>query len=295
MAKQAKQIIEFPYDTQRYLWGNGSVADKLRVLSAGYELSKDDVEKLISQLGTVLNKDGGLPFNLRPGNPSSVKETAEVLMLLKSFKNTHATVIDKMARFLISRQKRDGGFAEALNLDPFIEAKYGGTVGREWYPVGKSITWLTGKALEALCTVAYEDQSRLRKARDYLIELQYEDGHWPDFKGHQESDPLGTGNILPALIAVGVDSENKVYKGGRAALMQHLKTSIEQNNTQDMVDLVAVCIPKSEHEGQIVRKGVELVLSAQSNDGGWCQTGMKKSDPELSSLLVLAVKKCSPI
>jgi len=295
VTKQPKQIIEFPYDTQSYLMGNGSVADKLRTLSAGHEMPKEGVEKLFSQLENLLNKDGGLPFNLRAGNPSSVKETCEVLTLLKPFKSTYASLVDRMVRFLVSRQKKDGGFAEALNLDLLIEAKYGGTGGRDWYPVGKSITWLTGKALEALCDVGYEDQSRLRKARDYLMGLQNEDGHWPDFKGHNESDPLGTGNILPALIAMGIDSENRIYSGGRAALMQHLKTSMEQKFTHDMVDLVAVWAPKSEQERNIIRKGIELVLSTQSKDGGWCQMGIKKSDPELTSLLVYAVMKCSPI
>ncbi len=295
MSKQGRQTIEFPYDTQSYLMANGNVADKLRLASSGYSMPRPELEKVLSQLANLLNRDGGLPFNLRQGNPSSVKETAEVLMLLKPFVSTHASLVEKMSHFLVSRQKRDGGFAEALNLDPLIETKFGGTGGRDWYPVGKSITWLTGKALEALCNVGFEDQSRLKKARDYLMGLQNEDGHWPDFKGHNESDPLGTGNILPALAAIGITSQNKIYKDGRAALMQHLKSSLEQKLTQDMVDLAGVPIPESELERNIIRKGIELILSAQSTDGGWCQMGMKKSDPELTSLLVFAVMKCSQV
>jgi len=274
---------------------NGSVVDKLRLVSAGYDIPKQETEKIFSQLAGLLNRDGGMPFNIRQGNPSSVKETSEVLMLLKPFKSAYVSLIDKMARFLVSRQKRDGGFAEALNLDPLIESKYGGTGGRDWYPVGKSVTWLTGKALEALCNVGFEDQSRLKKARDYLMGLQNEDGHWPDFKGYDESDPLGTGNILPALAAIGITSENKIYKDGRAALMQHLKSSLEQKLTNDMVDLAGVPNPESDLERNIIKKGIELVLSSQTGDGGWCQMGMKKSDPELTSLLVYAVMKCSRV
>ena len=93
-----------------------------------------------------------------------------------------------MATFLVSRQKQDGGFGEALNLDSYIEDKYGITEGREWYPVGKSITWLTGKCLEALVLSNYDDQERIRRARDYLLYSQNEDGHWPDFKDSKESD-----------------------------------------------------------------------------------------------------------
>jgi len=289
----SKQVFDFPYDLQTYLMSNGSLVDRLRLLSAGFEVSRDQAEQLLTKLEELLNKDGGVPFELKPGHPSSVKETAEVLTLLKGFKTSHSRLVGKMVHFLVSRQKREGGFAEALNLNHLIEDRYGGTVGRDWYPVGKSITWLTGKALEALCNVAYEDEHRVRKARDYLLHLQNEDGHWPDFKGHNESDPLGTGNILPALIAVGVDAEHKVYKDGRAALMQHLKRSLEQKSTQDMVDLVAVCAPKAELERDVIRKGIELVLSTQNKDGGWSQMGSKKSDPELTSLLAFAIKKCA--
>jgi len=291
----SKQVFDFPYDLQTYLMSNGTLADRLRMLSAGFDVSREQTEQLLGTLEELLNKDGGIPFGLKPGHPSSVKETAEVLMLLKSFTTSHSRLIGKMVHFLVSRQKRDGGFAEALNLDHIIEDKYGGTVGRDWYPVGKSITWLTGKALEALCSVAYEDGNRVRKARDFLTHLQNEDGHWPDFKGQNESDPLATGNILPALVAAGIDSQNKVYNDGRAALMQHLKRSLEQKSTQDMVDLVAVCAPKSELEREVIRKGIELVLTTQNKDGGWSQMGSKKSDPELTSLLAFAIKKCTPI
>ncbi|MBY8998048.1 MAG: terpene cyclase/mutase family protein [Candidatus Thorarchaeota archaeon] len=278
------------YEYRNYLLENGNIADKLRLASAGKDLSEEQLEELIDEVKQVQNKDGGISFSVQPGNPSSVKETAEILALMSRYKSQWADVIEEMVKFLVSRQKNDGGFSESLKLDPYIEDKWG-RIGRAHYPVAKSVTWLTGKALEALCLAEFIDEERLRRARDFLLYNQYEDGHWPDFIGRDESDPLATGNILLALECVGINSENKVYQDGRAALLQHLKDSVENSSTFDMADLTAVGKPNSELENEVIRGGIELIIQSQNEDGGWAPLGSKKSDPELSSILVFVAKK----
>ncbi|MFW9848726.1 MAG: prenyltransferase/squalene oxidase repeat-containing protein [Candidatus Thorarchaeota archaeon] len=280
------------YNVQNYVLENGSIADVLRLNSAGYDIPQEQVTAALDGLKTMQNRDGGLPFDLVKGNPSSVKITSEILPLIAKYRETHSDFFSKMVTFLISRQKKDGGFAETLNLDPYIEDKFGMTWGREWYPVGKSITWLTGKALEALCIINYDDQERLRRARDFLLYSQNEDGHWPDYKERDESDPLGTGNILPALLAVGVSDDHKVYQDGRAAVLQHLASAIDTKSVFDMVDLVAVGKPVNDKEREVISEGLKLVKTTQSTDGGWIPEGAKKSDPELSSILAFVYKKC---
>ena len=279
------------YDYRNYLLKHGNIADKLRLVSAEDNFSKEQLAELINEVSRVQNKDGGMPFDVQPGNPSSVKETAEILALISRYKSQWSDIINQMVSFLVSRQKNDGGFSESLKLDPYIEDKWGGGIGRAHYPVAKSITWLTGKALEALCLVEYDDSERLRRARDFLLYNQYEDGHWPDYIGCDESDPLGTGNILLGLKAVGINSENKVYKDGRAALLQHLKEAVEISSTFDMADLTAVGKPKTTLEEEVLHNGVELIVKSQNEDGGWAPLGSKKSDPELSSILVFIALK----
>lgn len=281
------------HDIRTYILENGTSIDLLRLAYAGYEMPSDALDTALENLKSVQNPDGGLPFDLVKGNPSSAKLTAEVIPLLKQFKELYPGLHDNMVSFLISRQKSDGGFAETLNLDSYIEDKYGSTEGREWYPVGKSITWLTGKALEALVGAEYADEERLRRARDFLMYSQNEDGHWPDYKDQNESDPLGTGNILPALLAAGVDSNHKVYRDGRAALFHHLVMSIESNSTYDMVDLTAVGKPESPQERDVILRGLNLIMVSQNHDGGWAPMGTKKSDPELSSILAYVARICA--
>ena len=288
-----KPIIELHYNLEEFILTNGSIADKLRLLSAGYDIESQLQEETLDQLGNTLNPDGGVPFNMAPGNPSSVKETAEILSMIHKYKDSHQHLVQQMIGFLVARQKNNGGFAETLNLNDLIEDKWGTTTGREWYPVGKSITWLTGKALDALCLYGYDDEERLRRARDFLLYSQHEDGNWPDFKGQNISDPLTTGNILPALKAIGVNSNNKVYKDGRAALLQRLKESVKTELTCDMVDLHSVVPPNTKKEQELVKNGIGLIVSSQNPDGGWRIMGAKKSDPELSSILALVVSKCS--
>jgi hypothetical protein len=279
------------YDYQNYLLTHGNIADKLRLASAGDDLRKEQLDELMNELKQVQNKDGGMPFDVQPGNPSAVKETAEILALISDHKSNWADIINPMITFIISRQKNDGGFSESLKLDPYIEDKWGGGIGRSHYPVAKSITWLTGKALEALCLVGYDDVERLRRARDFLLYNQYEDGNWPDYIGVEESDPIGTGNILLGLKAMGINSENKIYKDGRAALLQHLKDSVESGSTFDMMDLTAVGKPETDLEEEVLREGVNLIIQTQNEDGGWAPIGTKKSDPELSSILTFIAKK----
>ena len=281
---------ELHYDFKNFILSKGNIADKVRLITTNFEIPSDIPNEVMDNLQDILNPDGGIPFDFKRGAPSSTKETSEVLALISSYKDTNKEIIKKMVSFLISRQKNDGGFGESLKLDPYIQDKWGG-IGREWYPVGTSITWLTGKALEALCLAKYDDVERLRRARDFLLHSQYEDGNWPDFKEQKESDPLGTGNILRGLQAIEVPSDNKVYVDGRAALLQHLSESIESNSIFDMADLTAIGAPTNEKEKKILTSGIELIINNQSEDGGWFPIGTKKSDPELSSILILEYKR----
>ena len=285
---------ELHYDFQSFILSNGNIADKVRLVTTDFSIPSDLQKDVMEDLQNIMNSDGGIPFGFKRGAPSSAKETAELLTLIASFNGKYKDIIEQMTTFIISRQKNDGGFGESLKLDPHIEDKWGG-IGRDWYPVGTSITWLTGKALEALCLVNFEDTERLRRARDFLLHSQYEDGNWPDFKDQQISDPLGTGNILRGLHAIGVNSDNKVYVDGRAALLQHLSDCLEAESIFDMVDLTAIGKPVTAKETEILKTGIELIVNSQKEDGGWVPIGTKKSHPELSSILMLEFKKANDL
>jgi hypothetical protein len=93
------------------------------------------------------------------------------------------------------------------------------------------------------------------------------------------------------LHAIGVNSDNKVYVDGRAALLQHLSESLESDSIFDMADLTAIGKPVTDKEKEILANGVKLIVNSQNKDGGWPPLGSKKSDSELSSILMLEYKK----
>lgn len=280
------------HDARNYILEHGTTSDKTRLLAAGMETSEDVRAEVLDEIRASINKDGGIRFNYRVGAPSSVKETAEILTLVAAWPPFEG-VSEKMAKFLVTRQKKNGGFAEALNLDPYIEDYWGSSGGRDFYPVGKSVTWLTGKGLGALAVTNGADEDRVRKARDFLLYSQNEDGHWPDYKNQNVSDPLATGNILEGLDLAGVSADHKVVRDGRAALMQHLKGCLDAKSLFDMADLPAIGKPQSDVESNLLRNGLEFIIQSQREDGGWAPMGVKKSDPRLSSILVLVLNRCS--
>ncbi len=285
---------ELHYDYQSFLLSNGNIADKVRLITADDTISSSIQKEIMTDVKAIQNSDGGIPFSFRRNAPSSVKETAELLILIAKFKDTYKELVDTTSSFLVSRQKNDGGFGESLLLDPYIEDKWGG-IGRDWYPVGKSVTWLTGKALEALCLVKYSDTDRLKRAKIFLLSSQHEDGHWPDYIGKKVSDPLATGNILTALRAIDVPKDSKVFVDARAALLHHLSSCIESKSIFDLADLTAFGTPESNLEKEVLKNGIQLIIETQNNDGGWIPLGAKKSDPELSSVLLLEFKKANEL
>ncbi|MEE8182443.1 MAG: hypothetical protein V3T87_03940, partial [Candidatus Thorarchaeota archaeon] len=88
-----KPIIELHYNLEEFILNNGGIADKLRLLSVGYYDKSQLQKETLDQLGNTLNPDGGVPFNMASGNPSSVKDTAEILPLIHKYKDSHQHLV----------------------------------------------------------------------------------------------------------------------------------------------------------------------------------------------------------
>ncbi len=86
------------YEHRNYLLKNGNIADKLRLATSGNDLSDEQIAELMDEVKQVQNKDGGIPFGVQPGNPSSVKETSEILALISICKQNWTDIIDEMVK-----------------------------------------------------------------------------------------------------------------------------------------------------------------------------------------------------
>jgi hypothetical protein len=49
---------------QTYIIENGSIADKLRIVNAGYNTDPGMLADVLEQLDQIIGRDGGLPFDL---------------------------------------------------------------------------------------------------------------------------------------------------------------------------------------------------------------------------------------
>ncbi len=284
-------FMVFKKDPVEYVKEHGNLIDKARIIFSLDINDQDFIDEIVGEIEEILNPEGGVPFDFEEENPSCLKDTAELLTPLSKIVPDRRDLIEKMASFIADRQKADGGFAEVKGLDDYIEMKWGAINGRDWYPVGKSITWLTGKAIEALISANYNNEKRIKRGIEFLKKLQHNSGHWPDTADHEEPDPLATGNIINAFKKAGLDKE-EAYIKGRNALIKSIEEAMKKEEfLWDLVDIAYIDKPLNKEEEKIIKKAVKLIIELQNEDGGWKPVWMKQSDPELTALLVQAVIK----
>lgn len=85
----------------------------------------------------------------------------------------------------------------------------------------KSVTWLTAYAANTLYRINYKDDIRIRKAFNWVKEMQAPSGLLPDFEGAHE-DPDGTSIIVEALLDYGEPKNSPVIRRGKARHMELL-------------------------------------------------------------------------
>ena len=60
----------FLYNEKQFIMTNGTIADRLRLFSSGVQISKKEETQIQAELISLINNDGGVPFDLSFGNPS---------------------------------------------------------------------------------------------------------------------------------------------------------------------------------------------------------------------------------
>jgi hypothetical protein len=121
------------------------------------------------------SEDGGFPFGMVAGNPSTVSHTLNGLHWLDELGMLASDPADRALRFLLARQKPDGGWDE----DPAI-AEFGPP---PWAEPGVLRARLYLTALAAFWLGVMDDAPRLafQRALDFLAAHQREDGKFTGF------------------------------------------------------------------------------------------------------------------
>ncbi|NUR59599.1 MAG: squalene--hopene cyclase [Catenulispora sp.] len=162
---------------------------------------------------------GGWAFEFANDGYPDTDDTAEVLIALNRVDHPEARgAIDRGVRWLEGMACRDGGYGAfdadntrtlALKL-PFCD--FGAVIDPPTADV-------TAHVLEAYAALGRADSPAAQRAVDWLIKEQETDGSW--FGRWGANHVYGTGAVVPALVAAGLDADDEVIRHAVCWLADH--------------------------------------------------------------------------
>lgn len=152
--------------------GNEKEVERLECISEG----RKPKTRFVEELRRLQNTDGGFPLNRKQGKPSTLMDSAVILVHLEEFNSLQIDMVEKIVSFLFARQNRDGSWNEDENILPYNPPPWMNP--RE---IGVKIlsTAYTGFWLAKL---GYSEDNRIKKACDFLINYRKENGAFEGFK-----------------------------------------------------------------------------------------------------------------
>jgi squalene-hopene/tetraprenyl-beta-curcumene cyclase len=229
---------------------------------------------------------GGWAFEFANENYPDVDDTAEVVLALERVQIEPPTrtrgAVDRAVAWTEGMQSRDGGWG-AFDADntrslvrelPFLD--FGETIDEPSADV-------TAHALEMLATLGRAGGREAKAAVRWLISRQEPDGSWWGRWG--VNHVYGTGAVVPALIAAGVEPSEACIRRAVAWLEDHQNEDGgwgEDPRSYDHAEWVgrgestasqtawALLALHAAGEGsQSAAKGVRWLVDTQLGDGGW--------------------------
>jgi len=129
----------------------------------------------IENLRRLQNPDGGFPLLREKGKPSTLMDSAVVLVRLEEFNSLKIDVADKITSFFFARQKKDGSWNEDENIIPYNPPPW---MNPKDIRVKVLSTAYTGFWLGKL---GYSQDTRIKKACDFLMRHQKKSGAFEGF------------------------------------------------------------------------------------------------------------------
>ena len=231
---------------------------------------------------------GGWAFEFHNDIYPDLDDTSEIVMALDRVKlaapERTRTAVDRAVRWTLGMQSRNGGWAafDKDNAKTFIAKIPFADFGETLDPPSADVT---AHILEMMGQLGYgRDDPAVRKALDYLLQEQEEDGSW--FGRWGVNHVYGTGAVLPALQALGYDMESEPIKRAVRWTLDHQNADGGWGETcasyvdgsyrgrgpstpsQSAWALLAL-LAAGEVESPAVRRGIQHLLTTQLEDGTW--------------------------
>ena len=272
------------YDAVSYVLRNGNSLNKLKL--AHILGLNGDRQRLVDELRSLQNRDGGWPWQLVAENPSGVSDTAKVLEPPPSVSvNRTSGTIRRAVSFLLVQQHEDGGWSESPELEGIIPND------RTWISTRHS-GYQTADAVNALIESGYLGEA-VRRAIDFLRSTQNEEGGWPSHVGPNAltgSDVASTDHVVLAFLHYGEPRESSVLQRTERMLLESRETvDSSVDETAVLSTLLALGYPL---ENEYISELVGSLIEAQRPDGSWNWFGDLPSNPTQTVDCLEQLVKC---
>ena len=279
--------MKLKHDAVSYVLKTGSPFHKLKLLFM-LKIQPEKRKKLLGDLKSLQNLDGGWPWQLQKGMASGISQTARTLeLLLKAGESRDSDMTKRAVAFLYQMQKEDGGWSENPELKEIIPKDW------NWISTEHS-GYQTAGAINALIAADYSRDARIAKAINFLYQTQNEEGGWPSHVGpnypYEGSDIAAMDHIVTALLRFGEPKNSLVLKRAVDALLKHREDWKEPVDGAAVLCVFLTLDYPSNHE--YVKELVANLIKTQRPDGGWNWFGDLPSNPAQTVDCIEQLIKC---
>jgi len=266
--------MKLKYDAVSYVLENGNPFHKLKLLVM-LDLQPEKRRKLVGELKSLQNRDGGWPWRVQKGKPSGISQTARTLeLLLKTGESKSSDMVKRAVAFLFQKQNKDGGWSENPELKEIIP--------KDWNWISTEYSgYQTADAISALIEAGYSKDERIIKAVNFLYQAQNEEGGWPSFVGpeypYEGSDIAAMDHVVAVLLKFGEPKNSSVLKKAVDALLKHREDWKEPVGGAAVLNVFLMLDYPLDHK--YVRELVANLIESQRPDGGWSWFGDLPSNP----------------
>jgi squalene-hopene/tetraprenyl-beta-curcumene cyclase len=226
---------------------------------------------------------GGWAFEFDNDGYPDIDDTAEVVMALRKTAAPAGPAIDRALAWLHGMQSSDGGWA-AFDVDNTREAAYDLPFCDFGAVIDPPSADVTAHVVEALAKEGLADTPAVSRGIAWMLDAQEEDGSW--FGRWGANHVYGTGAVVPALVAAGVDPGSSVVRravrwlesvqnddgGWGEDLRSYTDKSWvgrgDSTPSQTAWALLALHAA-GDADSAAARRGVDWLVEHQREDGGW--------------------------
>jgi len=271
-------------------WRKASCWRKLSLLRSLNAIKTAIAQKYIKEMIRLQRNDGG--FSRNPDEASSVTVTAEAITnLIHSGKEPNSPIVQQAINFLWSVQKENGSWRENPQL-PKDKIPF-------WSSSEKGVPILTADCIEALVDAGYRDHNRVKKAVNWLRQMQSPTGMWIALEDANlnDTEPDSTQRAISALIRFGMPADSQPIKKACEALETFIvKEAQEWAKTYPPVwpwiaALDGLIAAGYTVENKAVQYALKNILEQQLDDGSWPNGYELRVVPTLINLGIIPKKQ----